>query len=162
MATKVGTLIKQARTEAGLTQEQLARKIKGITANDISRAERGEIELTQAVLKEIAKITGVTQSSLINAAKKKTTTTNKKKTTTSKGTSMKLTAAEKKLVELYRAADTQTKKSVIAKLKGESTLANELLETLIGNAFDMLSNGTREMPETEETDPNAIPFELTK
>ena len=37
---KVGTLIKEARTEAGLTQEQLARRISGLPANDISLAER--------------------------------------------------------------------------------------------------------------------------
>ena len=36
---KVGTLIKEARTEAGLTQEQLARRISGLSANDISLAE---------------------------------------------------------------------------------------------------------------------------
>ncbi len=69
MAGKVGTLIKDARTRAGMTQEELARKIKGISADDISLAERGEKDLTQAVLKEIAKITGVTQKSLIEAAK---------------------------------------------------------------------------------------------
>ena len=106
MATKtVGTLIKEARTKAGLTQEQLARKIKGVSANDISKAERGELDLSQAVLKEIAKATGVTQSSLINAAKKSTSskkkttsTSSKKKTTTTTSTSLKLTATEKKLV----------------------------------------------------------------
>ena len=37
---KVGTLIKEARTEAGLTQEQLARRISGLSANDISLAEQ--------------------------------------------------------------------------------------------------------------------------
>ena len=69
MADKVGTLIREARTKAGFTQEQLARKIKGISADDISKAERGEKDLTQAALKEIAKATGVTQKSLIDAAK---------------------------------------------------------------------------------------------
>ena len=51
MGKKVGTLIKKARTEAGLTQEQLARKVKGCSASDISRAERGEKDLTQEQLK---------------------------------------------------------------------------------------------------------------
>ena len=70
MAAKtVGTLIKEARTAAGLTQEQLARKIKGVSADDISLAERGKKDFTQAVLKEIAKATGVTQKSLLDAAK---------------------------------------------------------------------------------------------
>jgi ribosome-binding protein aMBF1 (putative translation factor) len=43
MATKkVGDLIKEARTNAGLTQAQLAKKVDGVTASDISKAERGE------------------------------------------------------------------------------------------------------------------------
>ena len=43
MATKkVGDLIKEARTGAGLTQAQLAAKVDGVTASDISKAERGE------------------------------------------------------------------------------------------------------------------------
>ena len=69
MANKVGALIKEARTGAGLTQEQLAKKVDGVTASDISKAERGEKELTQTQLKQIAKATGVTQASLLNAAK---------------------------------------------------------------------------------------------
>ena len=69
MANKVGALIKEARTGAGLTQEQLAKKVDGVTASDISKAERGEKELTQTQLKMIAKATGVTQASLLNAAK---------------------------------------------------------------------------------------------
>ena len=60
---KVGTLIKEARTEAGLTQEQLARKIAGLSASDISAAERHQKTLTQEQLKAIAKATGVTQAS---------------------------------------------------------------------------------------------------
>ena len=107
MAKKVGTLIKEARTEAGLTQEQLARKVKGVSASDISKAERGELDLTQAALKEIAKATGVTQASLINAAKgsssskktsstaKKTASSSKKTTSSSSKTSMKVSSTEK-------------------------------------------------------------------
>ena len=86
MASKVGKLIKEARTGADLTQEKLAKKVGGgLTANDISLAERGEKDLTQAQLKKIATITGVTQASLINAAKG----TSSKKTTTAKKTEKK-------------------------------------------------------------------------
>ena len=122
MAKKVGTLIKEARTEAGLTQEQLARKVKGVSAADISKAERGEKELTQAALKEIAKATGVTQKSLLDAAKGSSST--KKKTSSSSSASkksMQVTATEKKLVELYREADSDTKKTAMAVLKGEKS-----------------------------------------
>lgn len=59
MANKIGPLIKEARTGAGLTREQLAKKVDGVTAADISKAERGEKELTQSALRQIAKATGV-------------------------------------------------------------------------------------------------------
>jgi len=60
MANKVGNLIKKARTEAGLTQEQLAKKVRNCSTSDIGKAERGEIRLTNDQLKQIAKATGVT------------------------------------------------------------------------------------------------------
>ena len=130
-AKKVGTLIKEARTEAGLTQEQLARKISGLSATDISEAERGLKDLTQEQLKKIAKATGVTQASLLDAAKG-SSSSSRKKSTASKS-SMQVTAAEKKLVELYRKADSKTKKEVLQMLKGEDSLAGDLLESLLDN-----------------------------
>lgn len=144
MATKkVGVLIKEARTNAGMTQEGLAKKIKTLTAGDISKAERGEKELTQEELKQIAKITGVTQKSLLDAAKgttakkpaaKKPATASKPASST--GTSMKLTATEKKLVELYREADSDSKKAATALLKGDKSEAAKLLgSSLITNIF---------------------------
>jgi len=150
---KVGTLIKEARTQADLTQEQLARKIKGLSASDISLAERGQKDLTQTQLKEIAKATGVTQASLLNAAKgsssssKKTTTTKKtsttKKTTSSssaKTSSIKVTAAEKKLLDLYRAADNDTRKDVLKLLKGEELEADTVLGSILDVVQDMLES----------------------
>ena len=137
MANKIGPLIKEARTEAGFTQEQLAKKIKGLSAADISKAERGELELTQAVLKEIAKATGVTQSSLINAAKDSTYKSSSKPAaskTSSSGKSMKVTAAEQKLLELYRAADSDTKKAAVSVLKGETPGMADIIGKLIGGS----------------------------
>ena len=130
---KVGTLIKEARTEAGLTQEQLARRISGLSANDISLAERHQKNLTQEQLKQIAKITGVTQASLLNAAKGSSS-----KTTGSK-TSMQVTATERKLVELYREADAATRKEALKVLKGQDSLADDLLEMLLDGVQDMIS-----------------------
>lgn len=172
MANQVGTLIKEARTAAGMTQEQLARKIAGVAAADISKYERGEVIPTQAVLKEIAKLTGVTQSSLLNAAKESTAAAAKKtttvktttkstatkattakattakstaaKTTTAKSsaaeTSMKVSAAEKKLVEMYRAADANTRKAATRVLKGECADQIPSLLNSTGNGMsDMVS-----------------------
>ena len=148
MAKKVGTLIKKARTDAGLTQEQLARKVKGCSASDISRAERGEKELTQEQLKQIAKATGVTQKSLLEAAKG---SGGKKHASSSSGskTSMKVSAAERKLVELYRAADSGTRKTALNILKGSG--GDSLLENLLEGALGALG-GKRTVPETEETE----------
>lgn len=124
----LGQAIRDARTGADLTQEKLARKISGLSAADISAAERGEAELTQDQLKRIAKATGVTQSSLLSlkktAAAKKTAakpkTPAKPRTPASAGLTMRVTATEKRLVEAYRAADTDTKKRALAILKGEN------------------------------------------
>ncbi len=131
---KVGTLIKEARTEAGLTQEQLARRISSLSANDISLAERHQKNLTQEQLKQIAKITGVTQASLLSAAKG----TSAKKTSGSKS-SMQVTAAERRLVELYREADTETRKDALKVLRGQDSLAEDILESLMDSVQDMLS-----------------------
>ncbi len=157
MGKKVGALIKSARTGAGYTQEQLARKIKGVSASDISAAERGVLDLSQQNLKDIAKATGVTQASLLNAAsstttakkttttarktttaKKKTTTTAaKKKTTTTTSTaaksSMQVTATEKRIITLYREADAKTKKQVMSVLKG--TQGEDMLSDLVQSAI---------------------------
>ena len=140
MADTVGKLIKEARTKAGLTQEQLAKKMGGgMTAAQISRAERGEETLTQAQLKTVAKITGVTQASLLSAAReskstKKQTVKNTAKTTaksTAATASMKVTAAEKKLVEAYRKADSDTRKAALRVLRGE---CGELVTRLLGKS----------------------------
>ncbi len=153
MANTVGALIKEARGRAKLSQEALAGQIEGLSAADLGKAERGEKELSQSVLRQIAKLTGVTQASLINAAKesaygpakkttaaaKKTTAAAKKTTAAAKKTTaaakkaVELSAAEKKLVELYRAADSDTKKKAVAVLKGEQADASGILANLLGD-----------------------------
>ena len=123
---KVGTLIKEARTEAGLTQEQLARRISGLSANDISLAERHQKNLTQDQLKQIAKITGVTQASLLNAAKGTS-----KSTSTAAKSSMQVTATERRLVEAYRKASASEKKAAMNALKGTGSLTEEIFEAVL-------------------------------
>lgn len=187
-APTVGELIKEARTNAKLTQEKLAAQIEGLSASDISKAERNELDLTNNQLKAIAKVTGVTQASLLNAAKAdkapaakpkattaKTTTTKAAttKATTAKATtaktaakttasakvkttadtkaktpasatiSMKVTASEKKLIELYRSANGEQKKAATNVLKGESAdLITSLLSGGAGNkGGDLLADG---------------------
>ncbi len=174
MATKkIGTVLKEARTAAGLTQEQLARRVSGVSAADLGRVERGEADFTQAQLKAIAKVLGVTQASLLNAAKagekkteaakkkdsakktdtaKKTETAKKKETakktdgkekssSAKKEEEIKLSAAEKKLLELYRAADKDTKEAAMKVLKGEK-LEGGLLSLLSGGGGGLLDGVT--------------------
>lgn len=163
----VGELIKEARTKAGLTQEELAAKVEGLSASEVSKAEHGEKELTQAELKGIAKATGVTQKSLLEAAAGKTSakkstakstakstsksdakstkstgkssTKSSTKSTSSKSSgSLKLTAKEKKLVELYRKADDDTQKMVDTLLNVKKDNDAGLMETLLGGAMELL------------------------
>lgn len=61
---------------------------------------------------------------------KKTTTAKK---TTSSGSSVKVTATEKKLLELYRAADADTKKAAMALLKGEKSQLGGVLDAILEN-----------------------------
>lgn len=136
MGKKTGALIKEARTAAGFTQEQLAKKIPGVSASDISKAERGESELTQAVLKQIAKLTGVTQASLLNA--EKTGSGKSAAKSASSKSADTLTASEKKLIELYRAADSDTKKAAVSLLKGERSEVQQLLGNLLGDTLNKI------------------------
>ena len=164
MSKKLGDLVKKARTEKGLTQAGLAEKVDGLTASDVSKIERGEKEPVQDILKQIAKALGVTQKSLLDAAtgSGKTTSSSKtgtaaKKTSSAKKTSaikdtidtLKLTATEKKLVQLYRKADTKTKKAAINLLEGDSN-AIELIGALLsakgsGSSGSSGSSGTSDL-----------------
>lgn len=137
MGKRTGNLIKKARTDAGLTQEQLARKVKGVSATDISNAERGNIDLTQQQLKDIAKATGVTQASLLGTSTSSKSNTKTSKSSVSKSTaaksSMQVTATERKMITLYREADSDTKKQVMSTLKGTATadLIGDVVQTAI-------------------------------
>lgn len=185
MANKLGALIKEARAENGWTQEQLAKKVKGLSASDIGRIERGEKIPETEQIKLIAKALGVTQTSLLNAAKgtggkggsaktgsAKTGSakTSSAKTGTGKsssktggktssaksgsgkssssaktsGTSVTVTAAEKKLLQQYRKADDMTREAVdkilaaAAPASGKSDAGGDLLNSLLGSVLKQL------------------------
>ena len=71
------------------------------------------------------------------AAAKKPATTAKKTAAAKKpattGSSVKVTATEKKLLEFYRAADSDTKKAAMALLKGEKTQLGGILDAILEN-----------------------------
>ena len=168
--SKLSTLLKDARSQSGLTQEQLAKKAgNGLVANDISRAERGLDVPTDTQLKAIAKVTGVTQNSLLDAAKtarpksaakpaaakpaaaaKKPAvgkTTAAKKPAAAKQTEYTLTATEKKLIDAYRSASAENKKLALNLLQGKAVEDSEGLN--VGSILqNSLSSGLGGVLET--------------
>ncbi len=144
MSKKLGQLVREARTELGLSQEALARKVEGLSASDIGKIERGEKEPTQAVIRLLAKALGVTQRSLLDAASgtaaRKTSAADKtssagktstaRKTTSKKTDDLTLTATEKKLVQAYRKADAGAKKAALNLLSGNGNIL-EILPVLM-------------------------------
>ena len=133
MSKKLGKLVKEARTAKGFTQAQLADKVDGLTASDVSKIERGEKEPAEATVKLMAKALGVTQVSLVSAMSGKSSSakagTGK---TSASAADLKLTATEKKLVNLYRKADADTKKAAMDLLNGESSSLIDMLGSLLG------------------------------
>jgi len=208
-AKKVGVLVREARTAAGLTQEKLAKAAgENLTAADISKCERGEADLTAAQLKRIAVACGVTQTSLVNAPKnlsaaaakkaaakdtktgggktasakapaarketaKTTAKTGSAKTSTAKAgsaktsaakaaakktgaaavpananVSMKVTAAEQKLIQAYRGSTADRKKAALKLLNGD-----------YGDAIDKVlsvTNGSTSASSSSSSGPDLI------
>ena len=120
-AKKVGVLIKEARTAAGLTQENLAKAAgEGLTASDIGKCERGSVDLTASQLKKIAVACGVTQTSLVNAPKNLPASA-AKKATAAKTAAAKTQAA--KTTTAKTSASRKTAKSTAAKTTAAKTAA---------------------------------------
>ena len=160
MADSLGTLVKKARAEKGWTQAQLAAKIKGMSASDIGKIERGEKIPDTEQIRTLAKTLGVTQTSLLNAAKGKAsgaktssaktgsakTSSAKKgsgKTAASK-TSVTVTAEEKKMLQLYRKADDATKAAVEKLLSASASVtsatgSDNVLGDLLGSVLGQLT-----------------------
>ena len=130
MGKKTGELICQARTKAKLSQAQLA-KIVSLTAGEIKKAEAGDLDLPQSFLRAIAKATGVTQVSLINAEKKPKPKATKKPV----GTPMLLTAQEKKVVRLFRNATDDQRSDAMRILNGEKTEVEQLVDAMLGEKW---------------------------
>ena len=132
MAAKtVGTLIKEARSKAGLSQTALAAMVEGVSASDIGKAERGEKQLSQEALRAIAKATGVTQKSLLEApqggaAAEKTSSSTAKKASSSTAKKTSSSTAKKTSSSTAKKTSSSTaKKTADAELtSAEKTLLN--------------------------------------
>ena len=187
MSKKLGTLVNDARLKKGLSMAALADQVEGLSSAMVGRIERGEAEPSEDVLRAMAKVLGVTQKSLVDAASgtgaaaktstakstsskstsskstsakstaaksttaKKTTSTgtsktaSKAKSSSSKSSSsgdLKLTATEKKLVEAYRKANTNAKKTALSVLEGKATMADFMTLMLADKAGGALTGGS--------------------
>ena len=145
MTAQIGTLIKKARTAAGMTQADLAKIVGGVTASDISKAERGIEELSAEQLKAIAEATGVEPEFLMDGAAAaeeapfaaEETASN----TQEEATPETLSDSEKELLALYRSASAGSKKAVMFVLKGERQLLPKLKSMLAGLMKNLGENG---------------------
>ncbi len=106
--------------------EELTRGAK-TTAKKTASKTGSKTTAKTAAKKTTAKTTAKKTTAKTTAKKPVTKKTTAKKTTASD----KLTAAEKKLVELYRKADADTKKAALAVLKGESNQLADMLKSLL-------------------------------
>ena len=133
-AKKVGALIKEARTAAGLTQEKLAKAAgEGLTASDIGKCERGSVDLTANQLKKIAVACGVTQTSLVNAPKNLSASA-AKKTTAAKTTAAKTTAAKTTAAKTTSAKATAARKTTAKTTAAKTTAAKGTAAKKTGTA----------------------------
>ena len=130
MGIKTGEAIRAARTGAKLTQTALAKAV-GLTPGEIGKAERGELELSKEALKAVAKAAGVTQTSLLNAEQAPKAEKAPKK----ESGPLKLTAAETKLIKLYRKATPEQKSDINRILNGEKTEIEQLVDALLGDKW---------------------------
>lgn len=125
MIDDIGAWLKKARTDAGMTQTALAGMLDGITAADISKAERGLAQLLPKQLDEIAAAIGIAPEAPAE-----------EKAQEPAPQSPALTPDTAKLLELYRQADPGTRDAVHVLLKGEMNyqpILTSVLSSLMKN-----------------------------
>ena len=117
MSKKLGTLVNDARLKKGLSMAALAEQVEALSSSMVGKIERGESEPAEDVLRAMAKVLGVTQKSLVDAASgtgaaaKKTAA----RSTAAKSTTAKSTAAKK------ASSKSTTAKKTASKAKSSSS-----------------------------------------
>ena len=113
---------------------------------------------TQTAAKTSSSSAKTNQTGSYNAQAQKTSSTTSSKKTSSSDT-LTLTATEKKLVQLYRKADSSTKKAAMNLLKGENNAleligsmltSNKDVSDMASGLFGSLLSGKREIPGNQE------------
>ena len=154
MSEQIGTKIREARNNAGMSQEKLAKAADGVSVSDISKAERGLKELTPEQLHSIEAATGAVPGSLTDAgevvpapvedasadAKDVVSAETNEETALNTPITVTLTSAEKELLDAYKAAAFWKQKAVLFLLKGEKPQMPEIMALLSG----MMAKGSGE------------------
>lgn len=124
-----GELVKFYRKKLNITQEELAAKIGyNIGSNPsstVSKIERGEMEITQTKIAELAKALGIRPSDLFPSSESPAVDF--------------FSENEKLLIEMYRSSDSATKKHVKLLLEdGKKSESEEMLDRI----KEMLKGGS--------------------
>lgn len=134
-------VLKRMAKPLGLTQKALLDAAGSSSGSAKTAAAAKKTSSSSAAKKtsstSSARKTG-TSTSAKTAAAKKTGSSAAKKTSSSEN--LKLTATEKKLVQLYRKADSSAKKTAINILEGDASTA-ELIGTLLSNKAGSSNSG---------------------
>lgn len=133
MSEQVGDLIKKAKTAAGLIQADLAKAVEGFATSDAGKAERGKEAGSPDPL-EVAK--GDEAASKSQAATDEAPSAPKEAAKSAEGEAP-LTADEKALLTLYRAANADTRKVAKYLLKSEKQLVPGVMSMFAG----LIKNG---------------------
>lgn len=140
MSEQVETFIKKAKTAAGMIQADLAKAVEGFTASEASRAERGAEGQSAESSKAVPGAAAATDLSKADAPSAEEAPCAEKETasnTEGKAEPVLLTADERELLALYKAASADTKKVAMFVLKSEKQLVPQIMSMLAG----VLGNG---------------------
>ena len=146
MSKEVGARIRETRQKAGLSQAALAAKTEGISASVLSKAERGEKELSPEQLQALAAALEVAPEALTGEAapcecqaapEASETPCECRAVPEAAEEPAEMTEEEKEVVQLFQSADAATQNAAISALKEGKVSGTDLLLTLSG----MLSGG---------------------
>ena len=132
MSKEVGARIRETRQKAGLSQAALAAKTEGISASVLSKAERGEKELSPEQLQALAAALEVSPEAAETPCECKAKSEAAEEPA-------EMTEDEKEVVQLFQSADAATQNAAISALKEGKVAGPDLMLTLAG----MLSGSQR-------------------
>ena len=140
------TQVRQIAKALGVTQTSLVEAMSKKPASGSSSSKSAASKST-AAKSSAAKSTAAKSSAAKSTAAKSTSSKSSSSKTgtaskTTSGTSLKVSATEKKLVELYRAADSDTRKAVISLLKGETPKAEDIISNILNSAVSLLTSAS--------------------